>query len=46
MTIIELVRHYERDKVLHAPISESLGPKLLQLVWPSVSSMRRRSRGT
>lgn len=32
MKIVELVRHYDRDKCQHQPLSESLGPKLVQLM--------------
>lgn len=32
MKVIDLIRHYDRDKSQHSPISESLSPKLTQLM--------------
>ena len=41
MKMIDLIRHYDRDKSQHGPLSESLSPKLVQLMsvfgvsgWP------------
>ena len=32
MKMIDLIRHYDRDKSQHGPLSESLSPKLVQLM--------------